>query len=112
MRLGLTVLLRSDPDFPQFNIALNQSLKGDASLFAYQPLFDIRETVVSPLFCSDFRRRSSHFPVSTLLIATCPEFTDEQKTFEGFNALTVNAQSVRRHTPTWNYHLISVSLLE
>ncbi|KAJ7136870.1 Alpha/Beta hydrolase protein [Mycena epipterygia] len=75
MRLGLTVLLRSNPDFPQFNIALNQSLHGDASLFAYQPLFDIRETVVSPLFCSDF------------------QFTDEQKTFEGFNALTVNAQS-------------------
>ncbi|KAJ7232040.1 alpha/beta hydrolase fold-domain-containing protein [Mycena haematopus] len=34
LRLGASVLLRSNPDFPKFNQALNQSLNGDASAFA------------------------------------------------------------------------------
>ncbi|KAJ7513156.1 Alpha/Beta hydrolase protein [Mycena galericulata] len=75
LRLGASVLLRSDPDFPLFNIALNQTLHGDASLFAYVPAGDIRETVVGPLLCSDFQ-------VSGTL-----------KTFSGFNNLSINSQS-------------------
>ncbi|KAJ7105903.1 alpha/beta-hydrolase [Mycena epipterygia] len=75
MRLGLTVLFRANPDFPNFNIALNQSLNGDASLFAYQPLGDIRETVGPPLLCSDFK------------------ITEDQKTFAAFNNLSINSQS-------------------
>ncbi|KAJ7618995.1 hypothetical protein B0H17DRAFT_1219847 [Mycena rosella] len=58
-----------------FNIALNASLHGDASLFAYEPLGDIRETVVSPLLCSDFK------------------IDDADKTFAGFNNISVNSQS-------------------
>ncbi|KAJ7748351.1 hypothetical protein B0H16DRAFT_1888449 [Mycena metata] len=76
LRLGLTVLFRANPDFPLFNIALNASLHGDASLFAYQPLGDIRESVVSPLLCSDFK------------------IEDAQKTFAAYNNLSVNAQDI------------------
>ncbi|KAJ6628081.1 alpha/beta-hydrolase [Mycena sp. CBHHK59/15] len=75
LRLGLTVLFRANPDFPLFNIALNASLHGDATLFAYQPLGDIRESIVSPLLCSDFK------------------IEDAQKTFAAFNNLSLNAQS-------------------
>ncbi|KAJ7602925.1 hypothetical protein B0H17DRAFT_1222657 [Mycena rosella] len=75
LRLGVSVLFRANPDFPQFNIALNASLHGDASLFAYEPLGDIRETVVSPLLCSDFK------------------IDDADKTFAGFNNISVNSQS-------------------
>ncbi|KAJ7167109.1 hypothetical protein C8R46DRAFT_1096069, partial [Mycena filopes] len=60
LRLGLTVLFRANPDFPLFNNALNASLNGDATLFAYQLLGDIRESVVSPLLCSDFIDAHSH----------------------------------------------------
>ncbi|KAJ7167096.1 Alpha/Beta hydrolase protein [Mycena filopes] len=76
LRLGLTVLFRANPDFPLFNNALNASLNGDATLFAYQPLGDIRESVVSPLLCSDFK------------------LDDAQKTFAAYNNLSVNSQSV------------------
>ncbi|KAJ7513112.1 Alpha/Beta hydrolase protein [Mycena galericulata] len=75
LRLGVSVLFRADPDFPKFNIALNQTLHGDASLFAYEPLGDIRETVVSPLLCSDF------------------QISGALKTFDGFNNLSINSQS-------------------
>ncbi|KAF8212623.1 hypothetical protein K438DRAFT_1434799, partial [Mycena galopus ATCC 62051] len=37
MRQGVAFLFRSNPDFPLFNIGLNASLHGDASIFAYQP---------------------------------------------------------------------------
>jgi hypothetical protein len=57
LRLGASVLLRSNPDFPKFNLALNESLNGDASLFAYVPIGDIRDTVVVPLLCSDLSKR-------------------------------------------------------
>lgn len=53
LRQGLAFMFRSNPDFPLFAAALNASLHGDASLFAYQPLVDIRESVVTPLLCSD-----------------------------------------------------------
>ncbi|KAJ7017861.1 hypothetical protein C8F04DRAFT_1405477 [Mycena alexandri] len=76
LRLGLTVLFRANPDFPLFNIALNASLHGDASLFAYEPLGDIRESVVSPLLCSDFK------------------IDDAQKTFTAYNNLSINAQDI------------------
>ncbi|KAJ7908981.1 hypothetical protein B0H13DRAFT_2494561 [Mycena leptocephala] len=75
LRQGVNFIMRSNSDFPLFNIALNASLHGDASLFAYQPSFDIRETVVTPLLCSDIK------------------IDDNLKTFAGFNNLTVNAQS-------------------
>ncbi|KAJ6528782.1 Alpha/Beta hydrolase protein [Mycena vulgaris] len=75
LRLGVSVLFRSNPDFPKFNIALNASLHGDASLFAYEPSDDIRETVVSPLLCSDFK------------------LDESDKTFAGFNNFSVNSQS-------------------
>ncbi|KAJ7463965.1 Alpha/Beta hydrolase protein [Mycena latifolia] len=75
LRLGITVLFRALPDFPKFNIALNASLHGNASLFAYEPLGDIRETVVGPLLCSDFK------------------IDDADKTFTGFNNLSINSQS-------------------
>ncbi|KAJ7631585.1 hypothetical protein DFH06DRAFT_698107 [Mycena polygramma] len=75
LQQGVPVLLRANPDFPLFNKALNASLHGDASLFAFQPAFDIRESVVTPLLCSDFK------------------LDDDIKTFAGFNNLSVNSQS-------------------
>ncbi|KAJ7708607.1 hypothetical protein B0H16DRAFT_656201, partial [Mycena metata] len=76
LRYGLTVLLASNPDFPLFNIALNASLHGDASLFGYAPLFDLRESIFAPLLCSDFK----------LDVA--------QKNFASYNALNINSQNV------------------
>ncbi|KAJ7684238.1 Alpha/Beta hydrolase protein [Mycena polygramma] len=73
LRLGASVLLRSNPDFPQFNQALNDSLNGDASLFAYVPAGDIRDTVVVPLLCSDLK--------------------NSDKSFAGFEALSKNSNS-------------------
>ncbi|KAJ7828741.1 hypothetical protein B0H14DRAFT_3873220 [Mycena olivaceomarginata] len=75
LRQGLAFMFRSNPDFPLFAAALNASLHGDASLFAYQPLVDIRESVVTPLLCSDLR------------------LDENLKTFAGWNNLTINAQS-------------------
>ncbi|KAJ6455907.1 Alpha/Beta hydrolase protein [Mycena vitilis] len=75
LQQGVPVLLRANPDFPLFNKALNASLHGDASLFAFQPAFDIRESVVTPLLCSDFK------------------LDDDIETFAGFNKLSVNSQS-------------------
>ncbi|KAJ7612680.1 hypothetical protein FB45DRAFT_1117201, partial [Roridomyces roridus] len=75
LRQGATLLFIDTPDFPLFNIALNASLHGDASLFAYRPDIDIRETVGTPLLCNDMK-------------------VDENlKTFAGFHNLTVNARS-------------------
>ncbi|KAJ7932817.1 Alpha/Beta hydrolase protein [Mycena leptocephala] len=73
LRLGASVLLRSNPDFPKFNLALNESLNGDASLFAYVPIGDIRDTVVVPLLCSDLK--------------------NSDKSFAGFQALSKNSNS-------------------
>ncbi|KAJ6473302.1 Alpha/Beta hydrolase protein [Mycena vulgaris] len=75
LRMGVDVLFRSNPDFPKFNMALNASLHGDASLFAYEPLTDIRETVIPPLLCSDFK------------------LDDGANTFAGFKNLSINSQS-------------------
>ncbi|KAJ7082029.1 hypothetical protein B0H15DRAFT_1024611 [Mycena belliarum] len=75
LRLGFTVFMRSNPDFPLFNRALNASLHGDASLFAYQPLLDIREDVVAPLLCSDIKIESA------------------DKTFARFHNVSANSQS-------------------
>ncbi|KAJ7817950.1 hypothetical protein B0H13DRAFT_1662300 [Mycena leptocephala] len=55
LRQAVAFWLSSNPDFPLFNNALNASLHGDASLLAYQPQFDFRETVLTPLLCSDLR---------------------------------------------------------
>ncbi|KAJ7709319.1 hypothetical protein B0H14DRAFT_3022840 [Mycena olivaceomarginata] len=63
------------PDFPLFNLALNASLHGNASLFAYQPANDPRESLLTPLLCSDLR------------------LDDSIKTFAGFNNLSINSQS-------------------
>ncbi|KAF8209590.1 Alpha/Beta hydrolase protein [Mycena galopus ATCC 62051] len=73
LRLGASMLLRSNPDFPQFNLALNESLNGDASLFAYVPIEDIRDTVVVPLLCSDLQ--------------------NSNKSFAAFEALSTNSNS-------------------
>ncbi|KAF7350554.1 hypothetical protein MSAN_01615000 [Mycena sanguinolenta] len=75
LRQAANVLLVSNPDFPLFSIGLNASLNGDASIFAYSPESDIRESVGGPLFCADFA------------------IDDDIKTFAGFNNLSVNANS-------------------
>ncbi|KAJ6540359.1 hypothetical protein B0H19DRAFT_959657 [Mycena capillaripes] len=75
LRQGASFIFSTTPDFPLFNIALNASLHGDASLFAYQPELDIRETVGTPLLCADLR------------------IDDSLKTFAGFNNLSINSQS-------------------
>ncbi|KAJ6493446.1 hypothetical protein C8R45DRAFT_900860 [Mycena sanguinolenta] len=53
LRQAANLLLMSNPDFPLFSIGLNASLHGDASIFAYWPEFDLRQTVLPPLLCSD-----------------------------------------------------------
>ncbi|KAJ7255668.1 hypothetical protein C8J57DRAFT_1075388, partial [Mycena rebaudengoi] len=55
LRFGVHAFFRSNPDFPAFNQALNASLNGDATGFAYIALQDVRQSVVGPLLCSDFR---------------------------------------------------------
>jgi hypothetical protein len=55
LRFGVHAFFRSNPDFPAFNRALNASLNGDATGFAYIALQDVRQSVVGPLLCSDFR---------------------------------------------------------
>ncbi|KAK7043406.1 Alpha/Beta hydrolase protein [Favolaschia claudopus] len=74
LRRNLDLLLRSESGFSLFNLALNQSLNGDASGIAYAPATDIRETVVSPLLCSDTK------------------IDESIKTWDGFNNLTLNAK--------------------
>ncbi|KAJ7511143.1 hypothetical protein B0H11DRAFT_1789361 [Mycena galericulata] len=75
LRVGASNLLINNPDFPLFNMALNRTLHGDASLFAYKPSSDIRETGVSALLCSDF------------------QISGALKTFAGFNNLSINSES-------------------
>ncbi|KAJ7676684.1 hypothetical protein DFH06DRAFT_612669 [Mycena polygramma] len=75
MRQGLGVLLRVNPDFPLFIKGLNASLHGDASIFAYQPQFDFRESPVAPLLCSDM------------------EIDAPVKKFAGYYALAANARA-------------------
>ncbi|KAJ6594910.1 hypothetical protein B0H19DRAFT_1009913 [Mycena capillaripes] len=91
LQQGAAVLFNSIPDFPLFNIGLNASLNGDASIFAYQPDVDLRDTVFSPLLCSDFK------------------FDDNLKTFAGFNNLSVNSQSVNPlhivYSAMWQFSL-------
>ncbi|KAJ6592391.1 hypothetical protein B0H19DRAFT_1010092 [Mycena capillaripes] len=74
LQQGVPVIMRANPDFPLFNIALNASLHGDASLFAFEPAGDIRETPVSPLLCSDFG------------------LDPDMNTFAGFQNFTANSQ--------------------
>ncbi|KAJ7784932.1 hypothetical protein DFH07DRAFT_907611 [Mycena maculata] len=92
LRFAVYASFRSNPDFPLFNFALNESLHGNASLFGYQPSFDIRETVVSPLLYSDFR------------------VEDSWKTFEGFNNFSINAQPNDTasivYSQTWQFVLM------
>ncbi|KAF8209455.1 Alpha/Beta hydrolase protein, partial [Mycena galopus ATCC 62051] len=73
LRVGASVWLSNNPDFLQFNIALNQSLNADASLFAYVPSEDFRDTIVVPLGCSDL-------PIT-------------DKSFAGVQALSTNSNS-------------------
>ncbi|KAF7342619.1 hypothetical protein MSAN_02018700 [Mycena sanguinolenta] len=75
LRQAATLVLTANPDFPLFSIGLNEALQGDASTLAYRPEFDVRETVVGPLLCSDL------------------ELDDDLKTFAGFNGLSVNSNS-------------------
>ncbi|KAJ7702230.1 Alpha/Beta hydrolase protein [Mycena rosella] len=92
LRFAVHATFRSDSDFPLFNFALNASMHGDASLFGYIPQQDIRETVVSPLLCSDFK------------------IEDSWKTFEGFNNFTLNARSNDTasiiYSQTWQFVLM------
>ncbi|KAF8198739.1 hypothetical protein K438DRAFT_1583844, partial [Mycena galopus ATCC 62051] len=85
LRQGVPFWLRANPDFPQFNQALNASLHGDASLLAYIPLADIRESVVGPLLCSDF----SAWPSSLSSFQT-----RRIKTFASWNSLNDPSVSI------------------
>ncbi|KAJ6486963.1 hypothetical protein C8R45DRAFT_1098217 [Mycena sanguinolenta] len=75
LRQGANALLSTIPDFPLFSIGLNASLHGDASVFAYRPDDDLRQTVVPPLLCSDL------------------EIDDNLKNFAGFNSMSINSAS-------------------
>ncbi|KAJ7277132.1 hypothetical protein C8J57DRAFT_1581375 [Mycena rebaudengoi] len=75
LRQAVAFWMGTTPDFPLFNNALNASLHGDASLLAYQPQFDSRDTVLTPLLCSDL------------------QIDDDLKTFAGWNNLSLNAQN-------------------
>ncbi|KAF7304930.1 hypothetical protein MKEN_01207300 [Mycena kentingensis (nom. inval.)] len=79
VRFAAHVAFRSDPDFPLFNTAIAQALQGNATLIAYGPALDIRETVVSPLICSDI------------------EVKKELRNFAAFDQLRINAKSVDPH---------------
>jgi hypothetical protein len=94
LRQGVPFWLRANPDFPLFNRALNASLHGDASLFAYRPLADIRESVVSPLLCSDFSA-SAFIPVHFQTRRRLLEIDDPIKTFAGWNSLNEPSVSVK-----------------
>ncbi|KAJ7017313.1 hypothetical protein C8F04DRAFT_1017845 [Mycena alexandri] len=92
LRFGVHASFRSDSDFPLFNLGVHQALNGNASLLAYQPLEDVRETVVSPLLCSDF-------PID-----------DSEKNFDGFNQFALNSQANDTHSviysQTWQFVLM------
>ncbi|KAF7350563.1 hypothetical protein MSAN_01616000 [Mycena sanguinolenta] len=75
LRQSAVLLLMTIPDFPLFSIGLNASLHGDASILAYVPEFDLRQTILPPLFCSDF------------------ELDDDLKTFAGLENLRLNSSS-------------------
>ncbi|KAJ6486961.1 hypothetical protein C8R45DRAFT_1074725 [Mycena sanguinolenta] len=75
LRQAATLHLALNPDFPLFSIGLNASLHGDASIFAYYPELDIRESVEAPLFCADFA------------------IDDDLKTFAGFNNFGLDSTS-------------------
>ncbi|KAJ6493438.1 Alpha/Beta hydrolase protein [Mycena sanguinolenta] len=75
LRQGANALLSTIPDFPLFSIGLNASLHGDASILAYRPDEDLRQTVLPSLLCSDL------------------EIDDDLKTFAGFNNLSINSAS-------------------
>ncbi|KAJ7679887.1 alpha/beta-hydrolase [Mycena rosella] len=93
LRQGVPAILRANPDFPSFNIALDASLHGDASGFAFQPQFDIRETVGSPLLCSDMK------------------LDDDIKTFKRWNALNLASEDPLsiRYSQIWQMLLMCVS---
>ncbi|KAJ7220360.1 hypothetical protein GGX14DRAFT_389723 [Mycena pura] len=59
---------------PIYACALNASLHGDASLLAYQPQFDFRETVLTPLLCSDL------------------QIENDLRTFAGWNGLSIKSR--------------------
>jgi hypothetical protein len=89
--------MRSNPDFPAFNQALNASLNGDATGFAYLPIGDIRETVVVPLLCSDFRMLFfSFFSVKEIGtdMVSARQAVGNLSGFEAFNDLSVQTRSV------------------
>ncbi|KAJ7784305.1 hypothetical protein B0H16DRAFT_1402150 [Mycena metata] len=92
LRFGVNAAFRSDADFPLFNLGVHQALNGNASLLAYQPLEDIRETITAPMVCSDF-------PVE-----------DGWKTFDGFNSFALNSQPNDTHSviysQTWQLLLM------
>ncbi|KAJ7334923.1 Alpha/Beta hydrolase protein [Mycena albidolilacea] len=85
LRLGASVLLRSNPDFPKFNKALNDSLNGDASLFAYVP---VGISGILWLYRSYYSLCLLPFVSLNCLLE---ENTD--KSFAGFKALSANFNS-------------------
>ncbi|KAF8212608.1 Alpha/Beta hydrolase protein [Mycena galopus ATCC 62051] len=91
LRQGAAFLFNTDPDFPLFNIGLNASLHGDASIFAYQPDLDLRDTILAPLLCSDFK------------------LDPGVNTWAGFNNLSLNSDSSDPlhiiYSQTWQFFL-------
>ncbi|KAF7295808.1 hypothetical protein HMN09_01123700 [Mycena chlorophos] len=61
LQAGASVFLRSNPDFPAFSQAVYEALNGDASKLAYVPAGDIREIVVVPLMCADWKVENKTF---------------------------------------------------
>ncbi|KAJ7132947.1 hypothetical protein C8R46DRAFT_1362393 [Mycena filopes] len=111
LRFGVHAAFRSDSDFPLFNLGVHQALnEGNASLLAYQPLEDIRETVVSPLLCSDFGASLVLKTTGFVLMEVGAAIEDEWKTFEGFNSFSVNSRAKDPHSvvyaQTWQFVLM------
>ncbi|KAF7362951.1 hypothetical protein MVEN_00646400 [Mycena venus] len=91
LRQAVAFWLRSNSDFPLFNNALNASLHGDPTLLAYQPQFDIRETVVTPLLCSDLRASNLLLDSPVVLptnLDSLSAIDDDVKTFTGWQNLS------------------------
>ncbi|KAJ6596126.1 hypothetical protein DFH09DRAFT_1072180 [Mycena vulgaris] len=80
-------------DFPGFNLAMNQSLNGDTSLFAYVPVGDICDTVVFPLLYCDL---SKSFILLCSRAGCNPSICSEKnkdKSFTGFKVFNTNSHS-------------------
>ncbi|KAJ6493455.1 hypothetical protein C8R45DRAFT_1095947 [Mycena sanguinolenta] len=75
LRQAAALIFTGNPDFTVFSKALHAALQGDASIMAYRPEIDVRESSVGPLLCSDIA------------------LDDDLKTFAGFNNMSVSSDS-------------------